>query len=151
MPLVREFNQVCHVFADIVNQRYGYQLEPQTLTSEDVEIWAKQFNIPVTEATVDIDHLQPAKNGSQGAVPQPAGLFPTQQAQVQPQAGCFLLQPKKSTDNYTKKCASGNHSPVEQVGASRYQNGHTIHPVREEITCLHNMATKWEQHHPDNK
>ena len=41
--------------------------------------------------------------------------------------------------------------PVEQVGAGRYQNGHTTDPVREEITHLHNVATKWEQQHPDNK
>ena len=41
--------------------------------------------------------------------------------------------------------------PVEQVGAGRYQNGHTVDPVRAEITCLHNVVTKWEQQHPDNK
>ena len=136
MPLVREFNQVCQVFADSVNQRYGYELEPQTLTPQGVKIWAKQFNAPIAKATVDIDHLQPAKNGSQGAVPQAAGLFPPQQAQVQPQAGCFSLQQKKSTDNYAKNHAPGNHSLVEQVGASRYQNGHTIDVVKEEITPL---------------
>ena len=85
------------------------ELEPQTLIPEDVEIWAKQFNVPIAEATVDIDHLQSTKNGGQGAVPQPAGLFPPQQAQVQPQAGYYSLQPKKSTDNYAKKSASGNH------------------------------------------
>ena len=149
--IVREFNQVCQVFADNVNQRYGYELEPQTLTPKEVKIWAKQFNVPVAEATVDIDHLQPAKNASQGTVPQPAGLFPPQQAQVQPQAGCFLLQQKKLTDNYAKKHASGNHLQVEQVGVRRYQNGHTIDPVREEINCFHNVATKWKQQHPDNK
>ena len=143
IPLVREFNQVCQIFADNVNQRYGYELEPQTLTPEEVEISAKQFKVPVAEATLDINHLQPATSGSQGAVSQPAGLFPPQQAQVQPQAGCFLLQQKKSTDNYAKRCESGNDLPVEQVGAGRYQNGHTIDPVREELTHLHNMATKW--------
>ena len=103
MPLVREFNQVCQVFADNVNQRYGYELELQTLIPEEVEIWAKQFNITIAEATVDIDHLQPTKNGSQGAVPQPAGLFLPQQAQVQSQAGYCSLQTKKLTDNYAKK------------------------------------------------
>ena len=49
MSLVREFNQVCQVFADNVNQRYGYELEPKTLTPKEVKIWAKQFNVPVTE------------------------------------------------------------------------------------------------------
>ena len=151
MPLVREFNQVCQVFADNINQRYGYKLEPQTLTPEEVKIWAKQFRVPVAQAPLDISHLQPAMNGSQGAVSQPAGLFPPQQAQVQPHARCFLLQQKKPTDNYAKRCASVNHLPVEQVGAGRYKNGHTIDPVREELTCLHNVATKWEQQHPDNK
>ena len=47
MPLVREFNQVRQVFADNVNQRYGYGLEPQALTPEDVEISARQFRVPV--------------------------------------------------------------------------------------------------------
>ena len=102
LPLVTEFNQVCQVFADNVSQRYGYELEPQSLTLKEVNIWAKQFNIPVAEATLDMNHLQPAVNGSQGAVPQPAGLFLPQQTQVQPQAGCFSLQQKKLTDNYTK-------------------------------------------------
>ena len=57
MPLVREFNQVCQVFADNIKLRYGYELEPQTLIPEEVEIWAKRFNIPVVEATVDINHI----------------------------------------------------------------------------------------------
>ena len=151
MPLVREFNQVCQVCADNVNQRYGYELELQTLTPKEVKIWARQFRVPVTQAPLDISDLQPAMNGSEGAVSQPAGLFPPQQAQVQPQAGCFLLQQKKPTDNYTKRCESGNHSPVEQVGAGRYKNGHTIDPVREELTHLNDVATKWEKQHPDNK
>ena len=102
MPLIREFDQICQVFADSVNQRYGYELKPQTLTPKEIKIWANQFNVPVAEATVDINHLQPAKNGSQRAVPQPAGLFSPQQAQVQPQAEGFLLQQKKLTDNYAK-------------------------------------------------
>ena len=40
MPLVRVFNQVFQVFADNVNQRYGYELELQTLTPKEVESWA---------------------------------------------------------------------------------------------------------------
>ena len=84
MPLVREFNQVCQVFADNINQRYGYELESQTLIPEEVEIWAKQFKVPIGEATVDINHIQPTKTDSWGALPQPAGLFPPQQAQAQP-------------------------------------------------------------------
>ena len=91
MPLVREFNQVCQV-ADNINLRYGYELEPQTLIPEEVEIWAKQFNVPVAEATVDINHIQPTKMDCWGAVPQPAGLFPPQQVQAQPQAEYFSLQ-----------------------------------------------------------
>ena len=47
IPLVREFNQVCHVFADNINQRYGYELELQALTPEEVKRWAKQFRVPV--------------------------------------------------------------------------------------------------------
>ena len=39
MPLVREFNQACQVFADNINLRYGYELEPQTLMPEEVESW----------------------------------------------------------------------------------------------------------------
>ena len=102
MPLVREFNQVCQVFADNINLRYGYDLEPQTLIPEEVEIWAKQFNVPI----------------------------PPQQAQAQPQAD--------------KKCASGVHQLVGQVGAGRYHSGHTLDPAKEEINRLQNVATKWE-------
>ena len=69
---------------------------------EEVEIWANQFNVPITEATVDIDHLQQTKNGNYGAVPQPAGLLLPQQTQVQLQAGYYSLQPMKLTDNYAK-------------------------------------------------
>ena len=57
MPLVREFNQVCEVFADNVNQRYGYELEEQALTPEEVESWAKQFRVPVTQASLDTSYL----------------------------------------------------------------------------------------------
>ena len=121
------------------------------MTPKEVEIWAKQFRVPVAQAPLDISHLQPAMNGSQGAVSQPAQLFPPQQAQVQPQAGCFPLQQKKPTDNYAKRCESGNHTLVEQVGAGRYKNGHTIDTVREELTHLDDVATKWEQQHPYNK
>ena len=80
MPLVREFNQVCQAFTDNVNQRYGYELEPQALTPEDVESWAKQFRVPVTLAwaSLDTSHLQPAMDGNQGAISQLAGLFPPQ-------------------------------------------------------------------------
>ena len=56
MPLVREFNQVCQVFADNVNQRYGYELEPQTLTTKEVEIWAKQFKVPVGHQSPTISY-----------------------------------------------------------------------------------------------
>ena len=90
-------------------------------------------------------------NGNQGAVSQPAGLFPPQQAQVQPQAGCFPIKQKQPTDNYAKRHESGNHTPVDQVGASMYKNGCTIDPVREELTHLQDIATKWEHQHPDNK
>ena len=89
MPSVRKFNQVCQVFADNINIRYGYELEPQTLIPEEVEIWTKQFNIPIAEATVDINHRYPPKMDSWGATHQPAGLCPSQQAQAQPQAGYF--------------------------------------------------------------
>ena len=112
-------------------------MEPQTLIPQEVETWAKQFNIPIAEATVDIDPLQATKMDSQGAVPQPAGLFPPQQAQAQPQTGYFLLQPEMSTDNYAKKCVSGNHPLAGQIGAGRYHTGHTIDPLREEINHLH--------------
>ena len=64
MPLVREFNQVCQVFADNINLRYGNELEPQTLIPEEVEIWAKQFNVPIAEAAVDSNHRHPAKMDS---------------------------------------------------------------------------------------
>ena len=92
MPLVREFNQVCQVFADNINQRYGYELELQALTPEEVESWAKQFKVPVTWASLDTSDLQQATNGNQGAISQLAGLFPSQQAQVQPQVGFFLTK-----------------------------------------------------------
>ena len=32
-----------------------------------------------------------------------------------------------------------------------YKNGHTVDPVREEIIHLQDVATKWEQQHPDKK
>ena len=86
-----------------------------------------------------------------GLVPQPAGLFPSQQAQTQPKAGYFSLQPEMATDNHTKKCALGNHPLVGQLGAGRYHTGNTLYPVREEINCLHNVATKWEQQHAGKK
>ena len=89
MPLVREFNQVCQVFADNINIRYGYELEPQTLIPEEVEIWAKQFNVPIVEALVDSNHRHPPKMDSWGMTKQPAGLFPPQQPQAQPQAEYF--------------------------------------------------------------
>ena len=53
MPLVREFNPVCQVFANNINTSYGYKLEPCFLIPEEVEIWAKQFNVPIAEASVD--------------------------------------------------------------------------------------------------
>ena len=51
MPLVREFNQVCQVFADNINQMYGYELEPQALKPKGVKSWAKQFRVPVAWAS----------------------------------------------------------------------------------------------------
>ena len=57
MPLVREFNQVCQVFADNVNQRYGYELELQTLTPKEVKSLAKQFRVPVVQSPLDTSHL----------------------------------------------------------------------------------------------
>ena len=57
MPLVREFNQVCQVYADNINQRYGYELELQALTPEEVEGQAKQFRVPVAWASLDTSHL----------------------------------------------------------------------------------------------
>ena len=83
MPLVREFDQVCQVFANNINTRYGYELEPQTLIPEEVEIWAKQFNIPIAEESVDSNHRHPPKMDSWGATEQPAGIFPPQQPQAE--------------------------------------------------------------------
>ena len=56
-----------------------------------------------------------------------------------------------ATDNHAKKCASGNHLLVGQVGAGRYHTGPTLDPVREEINCMQNVATKWEQQHARKK
>ena len=151
MPLVREFYQVCQVFADNIKLRYGYELEPQTLIPEEVEIWAKQFNVLIAEATVDINHIHPTKMDSWGATHQPAGLFPPQQAQAQSQAGYFSQQPEMATDNHAKKCAPGIHPLVGQVGASRYHTGHTLDPATEEINHLQNVATEWEQQHAGKK
>ena len=105
MPLAREFNQVCQVFEDNVNQRYGYGLELQVLTPEDVEIWARQFRVPVALVWVSLNtsHLQPAMDDNQGAISQLAGLFPPQQAQFQPQAGFFLTKQKQLADNYADR------------------------------------------------
>ena len=64
MPLVRKFNQVCQVFADNINIRYGYELEPQILIPEEIDIWAKQFNVPIVEATVESNHKYPPKMDS---------------------------------------------------------------------------------------
>ena len=89
MPLVREFNQVCQVFANNINTRYGYELEPHFLIPEEVENWAKQFSIPIAEASVDGNHRYQPKMDSWGATKQPAGLFPPQQPQAQPQAEHF--------------------------------------------------------------
>ena len=90
-------------------------------------------------------------NGNQGAISQPAGLFPSCQTQGQLQVGCFPAEQKQSTDNYVKRQESGTHTPDEQVRAGMYKNGHTVDPVREEIICLQYVANKWEQQHPDNK
>ena len=89
MPLVREFHQVCQVFADNINLRYGYELEPRILIPEEVEIWAKQFNIPIAVATVDNNCRHPPKMDSWQATHQPAGPFPPQQPKAQPQAEYF--------------------------------------------------------------
>ena len=121
------------------------------MTPKEVKSWAKQFRVPVAQASFDTSHLQPAMNGNQGAVSQPAGLFPSQQAQVQPQAGCFPIKQKQPTDNYAKRQESSNHTLVDQVGAGVYKNGHTTDPVREELTHLQDVATNWEQQHLDNK
>ena len=145
MSLVREFNQACQVFADNINVRYGYKLEPQTLIPEEVEIGAKQFNVPIAEATVNINQRHPPKMDSWGATHQPAGLFPPQQAQAQPQAGYFLQTPEMATDNHTKKCAPGIQPLAGQVGTIGYCSGHTLDPVREEINQLQNVANEWEQ------
>ena len=120
MSLVREFNQVCQVFADNINIRYGYELEPQILIPKEVEILAKQFNIPVAEATVNSNHKYPPKMDSWGATHQPAGLFPTQQPQAQPHTEYFLQQPEMATNSHTKKCASDIQPLVGQVGACGY-------------------------------
>ena len=133
MPLVSKFNQVCQVFPDNINLRYGYELEPQVLIPEEVEIWAKQFNIPIAEVTVDSNHRHPPKMDSWGTIHQPAGLFPPQQPQAQPQAEYFSRQPEMATDNHTKKCAPGMQPLVGKVGASRYHSGHTLDPARAEI------------------
>ena len=151
MPLVREFNQVCQVFADNVNQRYGYELKPQTLTPEEVESWAKQFRVQIAWVSLDTSHLQPTTNGDQGAISQPAGLFPSQQAQVQPQVGCFPTKQKQPADSYAKRQESGTHTPDDQVRAGMYKSGHTIDPVGEELIHLHGVADIWEQQHPNNK
>ena len=115
MPLVREMNQVCQVFADNINQRYGCELEPQALTPEDVKSWAKQFRVPVAWASLNTSHLQPATNGNQGAVSQLAELFPSLQAQVQPQVGFFSTKQKQSADNYAKRQESGTYTPDDHV------------------------------------
>ena len=151
MPLVREFNQVCQVFADNVSQRYGYDLEPQALTPEELKSWAKQFRVPVTWASLDTSDLQLARNGNQGAITQLAGLFPSQQAKVQPQVGFFLTEQKQPADNYANRQESGNHTPDDQVRAGMYKSGHTIDPVREELIHLQGVADNWEQQHPNSK
>ena len=120
MPLVREFNQVCHVFADNIIIKYGYELEPQILIPEEVEIWAKQFNVPIAEATVDSNHKYPPKIDSWGTTHQPAGLFPPQQPQAQPQAEYFSQQPEMVTDSHTKKSVPGIQPWAGQVGACGY-------------------------------
>ena len=151
MPLAREFNQVCQVFADNINQIYGYELELQALTPEEVESWAKQFRVPVAWALWDSSHLQPNMYGNQEAISQPAGLLPSHPAQGQLQVGCFPAEQKQLTDNYIKRQEWGKHTPDEQVRAGMYKKGHTVDPVREEIIDLQDVATKWEQKHPDNK
>ena len=103
MPLVRELNQVCQVFADNINIRYGNELEPQTLIPEEVEIWAKQFNILIAEALVDSNHRHPPEMDSWEVTKQPAGLFPPQQLQAQPQAEYFSQQAEMVTNSHTKK------------------------------------------------
>ena len=65
--------------------------------------------------------------------------------------GASYYNKNKLTDNYAKICESGNHTLLDQVGAGMYKNGHTKDPVREELTHLQDIATKWEQQHPDNK
>ena len=80
-----------------------------------------------------------------------AELFPSQQAQVQPQAGFFPTEQKHPADNYAKRQESGSHTPDSQVRAGMYKNGHTIDPVREELIHLQGVADKWEQQHPYNK
>ena len=123
MPLVRGFNQVCQVFADNINQRYGYELELQALTPEEVQSWAKQFRIPVAQSSLDTSHLQPATNGNQGAISQLAGLFPSQQAQVQPQTGFFPTKQKQPTDNYAKRQESGIHTPLRVILTLKKETG----------------------------
>ena len=145
MPLVREFNQVCQVFADNINQRYGNELVPQTLTPEEVKSWAKQFRVPITRASLDTSHLQPTVNGDQVTISQPAGLFPSQPVQVQPQVGCFPTKHKQPADSYAKRQGSGTHIPDDQVRGGMYKSGHTIHPVREELIHLQGVADICEQ------
>ena len=104
IPLVREFNQLCQGLCRQCQPKdMGMSWSHRLQHPKEVKIWARQFRVPVAQAPLDINHLQPTTNGSQGAVSQPAGLIPPQQAQVQPQAGCFLLQQNKLTDNYTKR------------------------------------------------
>ena len=106
------------------------KMEPQALKTKEVESWAKQFRIPVTQTSLDTSHLQPTINGDQGAISQPAGLFPSQQTQIEPQVGCFPTKQKWPTDSCTKRQESGTQTPDDQVRAGMYKNGHTIDPVR---------------------
>ena len=139
IPLVREFNQVCQVFADSINIRWNRQYQ------KEVEIWAKKFNIPITEALVDSNHRHPPKMDSWGVTEQQAGLLPPQQPQAQPQAEYFSWQPEMVTNRKTKKSVPGIQLWVGQVGACGFQNGNTIDPAREKINWLWNVANKWKQ------
>ena len=85
---------------------------------------------------IECQSLQPAMDGNQGAISQPAGLFPPQQAQFQPQAGFFPTKQKQPADNYAERQESGTHTPDEQVKAGMYKNGHQIDPLKEKLNHL---------------
>ena len=154
MQLVREFNQVCQVFADNVNQRYGYGLELQGLDTWRCQNLGQAIQSTSCTGTGIIECQSPT--ASYGW--QPGSNFPNgrvcshhNKPNFNHKWGSSWSKQKQPADNYAKRQESGTHTPDDQVKAGMYKSGHPIDPVREELNHLQGVADKLEQHHQDNK